>query len=810
MKRILCALILFSSANVEDAPAPVNEVLSALSEKVVYLTASAALGSVSLLAHAGAKLSQLISSESFTKSEYLLFKDLSESATKHAFSQILNRKKVSPSELSWKSNHKVLSQIPAAAAEDKKLLEFLDNRWLAKSTGFFSSLVNWVYPCFGVSIQVNPESTSHYARNPRNKISEIYQKKVDLWKKNLPHPQHFPLILTRPCDLKDYLPSYHFVAAGEEIEEVVQKLPTKRSKVVLDLTKSEPARNWTAYQKKLVEACKKHQINLNKIVCIEQVQQDNLGGLRLLPLDNASSSKIERDHRFLLNWVSTFGLTANRLELDRCLFAANDVMSTTITSTRPSPSKEAVLSHLAAFTQKWNSNHPQKSLMVNGTIQALQGLMIRITDEKWSEITKCPTRSQIVTLSFQKIQEDLELIANEKEDELFFNTASRLEQIHASLSSLLEVFSPYEPLDFHPIHHNVLTVLPSSLSAITSCGIHASGMTSIAGVFKAVQRALNRPPRVLYGENTYFECIHMAEEIADASSILEAKEEDWKEVDLLIAQFNPALKRIDLEPTEYHVENIAQTVRLALNARHEKSLTLAIDCTLDYINSSRVKDLLNEFQEEILLGRLNVICFRSGLKFDLFGMDNYCGAPFFMIHNNDPKWSSFNTLLTEPVLQTDRLSLNWFCLAYEFAAPYLELYRKQIFDNTCTLLSKIPSRLFDNQSKYRVVYCDRGADASFLDIKISGPHHQLKGAVLVGGCLSLKSMEEGHPIFYRPSLGFYHPNFTMLFSKENTTIRLTLGLDPSQVDVFTHCFELIDALNEKPDYKMPALALESL
>jgi hypothetical protein len=618
---------------------------------------------------------------------------------------------------------------------------------------------------------------------------------VELWKKNLPHPEHFPLILTRPCDLKDYLPSYHCISQVEEIDEVVQKLQLSHSKAVLDLTRLVPAHNWTAYQKKLALACKKHQINPNKIICIDRLQQGDIGGLRLLPLDQASSSKIERDHRFLLKWISTFGLTANRLELDRCLFPTSTERYHSTKPTAGSISKEEVCSYFSAFTQKWHSNHPQKNLMVQGTIQVLEGLFKRVTDEKWLEINRCPTRLQIALLSLQQIHDDLELLAIEKEDELFFNTACRLEQIHSSLSSLLEIFSPYVSEDFHPIHHRLLTILPSRLSALTSCGIHASGMTSIAGIFKAVERTLEKAPRVIYGENTYFECIHMAEEMAQASSILEAKEEDWKEVDLLIAQFNPALKRVDLNPTEYHVENIAHALHLALSAPRQKALTLAIDCTLDYINSARVEKLLAEYQEEILQGNLNVICFRSGLKFDIFGMDNYCGAPFFMVHNTDLKWASFDALLTEPVLQTDRLSLNWFCLAYEFAAPYLELYRKQIFDNTRTLLSKIPPRLFNSQSKYRVVRCDKDADASFIDIKITGPHHELKGALLVGGSLTLKSLEQGHPIFYRPSLGFYHPNFTMLFTKQNTTMRLTLGLDPDQVNVFTHCFELIDALN---------------
>ncbi|HEY5236511.1 MAG TPA: hypothetical protein VIJ14_10060, partial [Rhabdochlamydiaceae bacterium] len=89
-------------------------------------------------------------------------------------------------------------------------------------------------------------------------------------------------------------------------------------------------------------------------------------------------------------------------------------------------------------------------------------------------------------------------------------------------------------------------------------------------------------------------------------------------------------------------------------------------------------------------------------------------------------------------------------------------------------------------------------DPAFIDIKIFGAFHEIRGAALVGGCLFMKCMEGGHPIFYRPSLGFYHPNFTMLFNKECTTIRLTLGLDPAQVDVLAKCFEMIDKLNDSP------------
>jgi hypothetical protein len=206
--------------------------------------------------------------------------------------------------------------------------------------------------------------------------------------------------------------------------------------------------------------------------------------------------------------------------------------------------------------------------------------------------------------------------------------------------------------------------------------------------------------------------------------------------------------------------------------------------------------LLTEFQDEIIKGSLNIVCYRSGLKFDLFGMDNYCGAPFYMMHAQTPAWAAFDALLTDPILQTDHLSLNWFCLAYQSAAPQLELYRKQIFDNTRSFLSKVPSRLLNPNSPYRIVPVEEGADPAFIDIKVSGPLHQIRGSMLIGGCLSIKCMEGGHPIFYRPSLGLYHPNLTMIFCEERTTIRLTLGLDPAQIDVLVDCFKMVDTLND--------------
>ena len=64
-----------------------------------------------------------------------------------------------------------------------------------------------------------------------------------------------------------------------------------------------------------------------------------------------------------------------------------------------------------------------------------------------------------------------------------------------------------------------------------------------------------------------------------------------------------------------------------------------------------------------------------------------------------------------------------------------------------------------------------------------------------GVFLTIKCMEAGHPLLYRPGIGFYHPNLAVLFGKECTTVRLTVGLDPSQVDTIVRCMDKINACN---------------
>lgn len=769
-----------------------------ISDKAIYLGAGCALKTVSFFARLSWGIYSVSPWKETVGNECLLLSELCDSVAKRALTHAFKPLKLLPSDLSWQLNKQHLSGIPAESSQDQELLVFLEKRWLAKSTGFFASMLRWVYPCFGIQVQTHPETSNCYSRNPSAHLFPSYQNRVESWKEKLPHPASFPLILTRPFDLRDFLPSHVEVAATEKITTTVERLKSNDAHIVVDLTEVIPLKAqdwlkaWESYKEAFSKACQEHRIHLDRLICIQRVQQDTVGGIRILPL---VEKDVEQHHRYLLEWIGGFGIAATRVELDR--WPVRSFQAASKTGSIPFLSKDEFVSYLNSYNLSLSSNHPQKRLLVKATLKLLQGLLGTTSESRWTEVLQSPTRSLVVQLSLMKIREQLEILKKENEATAFFTTASHVEQIQGHLSSLLEIFAPFNAGDFSKIYQSILTSIPPQLQPLTSCGIHASGMTSLAGIFKAMEKTLGKRPRVLYGQNTYFECVNAGKQAMNAISIEDAAEEDWRRVDLILAQFNPVWKR-ELQITQYNIEKIEEILHRALSYKCRKPLTLALDCTLDYINSSKVQNLLEEFKQEIIRGDLNIIGYRSGLKFDLLGMDNYCGAPCFMIHNEENKWAAFNSLLEEPALQSDRLSLNWFCLAYQNASEEMELYRKQIFDNTRELLNKLPPRLLQHSTPYRIVAVQKEADPAFIDIKISGSLHQLRGAGLVGGCLFVRSLEKGHPIFNRPSFGFYHSNFSMLFGEDCSTIRLTLGLDPAEVDHFAECFEMIDTLNGSP------------
>lgn len=779
----------------------------------LYLSMGACLGLAAGLSITGWWASIICPWTALPKKECLFFSQLCSSAALSLFKAAIFQsfakiyvpgKGFAPiSQKSWEFYRWQLNAVPVISEKESRLLTFLEKRWLAKGNGFYRAEVDWVCPCFQIPMQVHPETTNCYARDPFTSASIAYNNQVERWKQILPHPKIFPLILTRPYSLQKYLPNYHALFSQDSLALVLEKCRETASKsegkTILDIGSVFPLNkswedSWNAFSKNVAALCREKNIDLNRLIFVQSFQEKDQGVLRLLPIENESSSQVQKDFEKLLEWISHAGLTATLVELDRDILSDIQTKDVQIDTKSRWIHKELCLSSLSQFRNAYLSPNLQKKIMVLGFLDALQGLLNEIEEDKWQEIMRCPTRSSLVCLSMENIQEQFSEVLKEKASDPFFQTVCKVELMHANFTALLEIFSPFETLDFPKIYQDIVFPSFPDPALKIEAGVHASGMTSLSGVLKAVNASLGKSPHVIYGENTYFECVHVLREGGGKSS-LEAEEEDWKLLDLLICQFNPVLKRDIGDICQYKEEKVAENIRKALSLRKDKPFVVAIDSSLDYLHSHRFNALFQEFEKEIKEGIVNFICIRSGVKFDLFGIDNYSGAPFFTIHSSHPHWQIMDAVLKDPVLSTDPLSFNWFCLAYKYLPSHLEAYRKQIFENTRNLLNKVPSSLFQSESSYRLIPMDGQVDPSFIDIKVKGRFHRMKIAALVGGILYLRCMQEGHPVFFRRSLGLYHPNFGILFGNESSTIRFTLGLDPGQVDVLASCFEKIHSLN---------------
>jgi len=356
-----------------------------IAEKALYLGSGTALGTISLLTRLGWGISHLSPGAISFGNECLLLTHLCEAGARKMYAQMgkdahqcrhaLFSKEVSPAQFSWHLNCALLEKIPTASSQDKQLVQFLERHWLAKVTGFFPSVVNWICPCFNVPLQVHPETISSYARNPSTQITETYRKRVDAWKQSLPHPVHFPLILTRPASVQDFMPQTLTVHGAQDpldsLEKVIAILPSVSTKMVLDITDLFPndvqdakkwQRLWQSYEEQILKSCAKHHVDSKRVICIQRVMQESIGGIRLLPYSQLSKDEIESDHRYLLEWLSLFGMSANRVELDR--WPAPPLQVTQEHS--PSPlfqkilSQDSFLETVRDFAQNYRSDHPQK------------------------------------------------------------------------------------------------------------------------------------------------------------------------------------------------------------------------------------------------------------------------------------------------------------------------------------------------------------------------------------------------------------------------------------------------------------------
>ena len=273
-----------------------------------------------------------------------------------------------------------------------------------------------------------------------------------------------------------------------------------------------------------------------------------------------------------------------------------------------------------------------------------------------------------------------------------------------------------------------------------------------------------------------------------------------EKVDLYVGEF---YHNIDIDPnhTNYKKGTVIQDIRSIFDKKPKTdALTVAIDATIDFTNSADIKELLKEFEVEIKEGRLNLVVFRSGQKFDMLGLDNYYGGQFYIVNNGDKKWAAFNKIKTDKAFQNDDLSSQFFSWMAESGLELVEQYKKLIFENTRKILDIVPEGLQSKDGRQMSISSfENGVTTPFIEISLNFKDLDVQDELRIA--IHKRFLElfikEDKLVYVRGSFGFHHPNITWIDPK----IRLNPGIDPSDLSLFQQLFKDLEVQAKKMSSK---------
>lgn len=423
---------------------------------------------------------------------------------------------------------------------------------------------------------------------------------------------------------------------------------------------------------------------------------------------------------------------------------------------------------------------PYVTTMGKATVQLLTGLFAEISDKEWDSLNGHPEYKQLIQTTLYKIEQQLGVAETQQQD---FNAFMRaIELVHCELATLLTIFSPFSEKDFSAIYQDRLTIIPESLRPFLQVGLTKSGMNTCAAISLAVNESVLDPVKIIQ-KKSHFELVHFMGGIKQGIEN-RIHDQSISKVDLFFTEFHHNISLFS-DQGQYDTVDVIGNVEALMKEKHAtKHLTVAIDATIDHVNSSKMKDLFKHFEADILEGKLNFIIFRSGQKFDMLGMDNYYGAPFYLVNNGGSQWNAYHRMINNPLLNTDLLSLQWFCLANKYTPEGLDNYKAALFQNTKAILESMPAELVPNGSHpIKVCGVSPTADTCLIDIKCKGPKDEKKRREieeLFFQRLVAKNIRTHH----RAGYGYFNVNINSytygLDTNYLSTIRINPGINLSE------------------------------
>lgn len=451
---------------------------------------------------------------------------------------------------------------------------------------------------------------------------------------------------------------------------------------------------------------------------------------------------------------------------------------------------------------------PAQKLLAKDTVKMMTTLLNKIPEQTWRDRQKDPTIRELTQTAMIRLSQHIATANNSLGD--FKKYTQALDRAHAEMTLLLTLYMPFDAASFElQFRAFIQPLFPVSIRP-TTVGVAKSAMNVFAGANAAVMKNNPSPVRIC-GAHTYYEEVELVGETKSLDQALE--DPTIEKVDLYMGEFH---HNIDIDPkhTHYRKGTVAADIRKIFDKKPKTdALTVVIDATIDFIRSEDLKALFKEFENEIKAGKLNIVCIRSGQKFDMVGFDNYYGSAFYIVNNGDEKWAAFNKIKTDKVYQTDELSLQFFSWMAETGFQITDEYKGLIFENARKILQLVPEGLKPQAGRaISISGFDDGVLAPFFEVTFhtmsngeegldpTSPDYTKRKLKLEYDQDDLRQklqelllktfIDHDKLIFMRGSFGFHHPNLTWIDPK----FRINPGLDPSDIPLYVEFFQKAEAL----------------
>ena len=222
-------------------------------------------------------------------------------------------------------------------------------------------------------------------------------------------------------------------------------------------------------------------------------------------------------------------------------------------------------------------------------------------------------------------------------------------------------------------------------------GLVSSGMRCSALIRRTLKKLCpSREVELVMFEDTYFENFlpHNRETITLVTStrLVSTYDDSLRKC---IMQFQGEEKRIDALFIDFHssvntncafltAHDVGSVIREVLFQRREP-LMVVIDATLGMIRDDEVHNLLRQYREEVLQGRLSIALYRSCQKYDQFGTDKLSGGFIQLFSSDRETVRLFREELEKE--HVDGYNIKALSHLYRHCSRGLDLHRKMSFDS---------------------------------------------------------------------------------------------------------------------------------